>query len=344
MFNLKNKIKKFKKWANRTEPNGTPLWKSLVFQKRLPSRYVKFYSKYYCLFNLYFNLYFNIKRTACLKCNPKAETEIHSLVCNRHLRMYIFAIKSFLRFYSDVVVIVHDDGSLTKKDKNFLKKHIIGIKIKDYKYTNNFVGNILRKYPYCNQFREKRKVTMQIFDYSILAKGKFIGMDSDILFLDFPNEIINWIKSKKKSLMYTYEEKPCAPKINLVSLLDIKNLPFKFSRNLCGGFFCGYKDVFNLDLIEPYCKYVIKNCTSDLYRAQTITSLCFANSSYKKKILPLSYQNSDYFNSNVVFKHYFNAVSNFIKKKEDPYTIGVASPEAYLEDLRKVIKEIKSKK
>src|SRR5665647_3021275 len=59
-----------------------------------------------------------IPKTPAVSCVLHGRPELHSLVCHRHAYNYILAIKSFLRFYIDVTVIVHDDGSLTKKDKD----------------------------------------------------------------------------------------------------------------------------------------------------------------------------------------------------------------------------------
>ena len=69
-----------------------------------------------------------VLKTPYLKCNPNAKVEIHTLTSHRHLFMYMTAIKSFLRYFNEIAVIVHDDGSLTKKDNVLLKHHIRGLK------------------------------------------------------------------------------------------------------------------------------------------------------------------------------------------------------------------------
>ena len=51
-----------------------------------------------------------IPKTRAVSCVLHGRPEIHSLVCHRGAYNYILAIKSFLRFYNDVTVVVHDDG------------------------------------------------------------------------------------------------------------------------------------------------------------------------------------------------------------------------------------------
>src|SRR5665647_563155 len=50
----------------------------------------------------------NISKTPVVSCVLHGRPEIHSLVSHRHVYNYILEIKSFLRFYNDVTVIVHD--------------------------------------------------------------------------------------------------------------------------------------------------------------------------------------------------------------------------------------------
>src|ERR1017187_7503089 len=70
-----------------------------------------------------------INSTKPLRCNPAAQTELHTLTCRKHLFMYITAVKSLLRFISDVAVVAHDDGSLTIKDIATIEHHIDGIRV-----------------------------------------------------------------------------------------------------------------------------------------------------------------------------------------------------------------------
>src|SRR5674476_403875 len=95
-----------------------------------------------------------IPKTPIASCVLHGRPEVHSLVCHRHMYNYILAIKSFLRFYNDVTVIVHDDGSLTKKDKRTIRKHISNIHIIDRDYADVKLNKILDQYPNCRRYRD----------------------------------------------------------------------------------------------------------------------------------------------------------------------------------------------
>src|SRR5665647_938151 len=114
----------------------------------------------------------NISKTPVVSCVLHGRPEIHSLVSHRHVYNYILAIKSFLRFYNDVTVIVHDGGdddSLTKKDKCTLKKHIKNITIIDRDYANEKIDRILDHYPNCQRYRKEYVMALQLFDYALLS-------------------------------------------------------------------------------------------------------------------------------------------------------------------------------
>jgi len=62
-------------------------------------------------------------------CKPSAQVETHTAMHHKHTLMFILGMKSFLRFYSNVAVVAHDDGTLTQQDKQLLQEHIQGIRI-----------------------------------------------------------------------------------------------------------------------------------------------------------------------------------------------------------------------
>src|SRR5450759_5199723 len=72
-----------------------------------------------------------IRRTPRLESNPSSDTGIHSAVPHRYVLAYLVAIKSFLRYQSDITVFVHDDGSLSEEDKALIRSHVNGVRIVD---------------------------------------------------------------------------------------------------------------------------------------------------------------------------------------------------------------------
>ena len=83
-------------------------------------------------------------RTPQFLTNPDAKVEVHTVLNRRDLYVYIIAVKSFLRFYNDVRVVVHDDGSFVEKDIEYLKTHIKGVEIINKAYADNCVETFLK--------------------------------------------------------------------------------------------------------------------------------------------------------------------------------------------------------
>jgi hypothetical protein len=246
---------------------ATLLWKALIFERRLPWRYkiyldffniagfniknyhiIKDYKremlkKNYNLNDISNRFFSEIKNTSPFKSNTNSSVEIHTILCKRDRNMYILAIKSFLRYYNNVKIIVHSDGSLDKKDIFLLKKHIIGINI--INNSDKIVNKFLKNKPYCKMLRDYRVNAKQLFDYYVFAKNnKIISFDSDLIFLKKPNEIIEWIENKNNEIRYHNESKGQGH-TEIFNKYKIKEV-----GGINCGFLCYYKDMMNYDLIE----------------------------------------------------------------------------------------------
>jgi len=190
-------FKEIKPYINKEDKCGTPLWRSLLLEYRLPWRYRE------SILTFKFR---KIKNTPPLECNPQAETQIHSLICHPHLNLYLAAIKSFLRYYTDVSVVVHDDGSLTISDIESLKKHIGGVKIFTKAESNKLAT--LKLSLYLKNMRKIFSLNQKLIDIIFLGKNKkIIIMDCDIFFVKRPDEAIDWIRDDKLHSFYIAEPK-----------------------------------------------------------------------------------------------------------------------------------------
>jgi hypothetical protein len=259
--------------------NGLNINTYKIFKKMLKTPDIDDRNKY--LVDHQNELFNEILKTPCFECNPDAEVEIHSLTCHRDLNIYLLAIKSFLRFYNDVAVIVHDDGSLNNKDILMLKKHIKNIKIITKKEADEKVNLFLKNKPNCKYFRNICPIAKQLFDYTVLSKNKkIISLDSDIIFLKKPDEVIKWIKNKTNLIIYNYEN----TKSQILSKYKIKE-----SGDINGGFVCYYKDMMNYDIIERVIKKIIKEKEMSNFKlssfSQNLFSICIYYSKYESTLL-----------------------------------------------------------
>lgn len=271
-----------------------------------------------------------LRRLPPLACSCDGPAEIHSLVSHRHLEIYLLAIRSFLRFYDRVRVVVHDDGTMDEQDIRVLEDRIRNATVVRRREADRVAEEYLRGHPSCLRFRRKQILTAQVFDFPRLAETrKIIALDSDILVLRYPAEVVHWIEGETGEILYAYEENPRSPRIGKRNITLEASTPFRFAPHLCGGFVCTYAEIFDLDLIERYCSYVLANCHDRLYRAQTIAALCAANSPYRARPLPSTYQNLPHFRAEPepVLRHYFLSLSRW---------------KPYLRDARAVLGEMET--
>jgi GR25 family glycosyltransferase involved in LPS biosynthesis len=147
--------------------------------------------------------------------NTFKDLEIHILICNKDFTMGMESIHSLLIYneFKYVDIYYHNDGSLTPvqiqilKDKNFniidKDDHRIAIqnKIQKNKVSYNYrFGN--KPYSFWHK--------LKLFDYFLSSKTKrILGLDTDILFMKKPNDIIRLITEHKSFYMTDNKSSYC---------------------------------------------------------------------------------------------------------------------------------------
>jgi hypothetical protein len=250
-------------------------------------------------------IFFRVLETPHFRCNSDAPVEIHTLTAHHHLLMYLTAIKSFLRYYDNVAIVVHDDGSLTRHDIKLLNEQIHGIRIIDKKSADRKLHKDLAGFPYSRKFRRQIVNSMELFDNILLSKTeKIITMNSDVLFLKEPTEVIDWICCQDSAAISVYEEQPAKQK----EFLSSHSCTFPPHVTIC--LTCFHKDIFDGRQVEN-----ILSCSqTDWYTGQNVYPILFRN---KMNEHPLSfldkdtYQASGVFNSGATFRHYWTSTGFF---------------------------------
>ena len=136
----------------------------------------------------------HVLKTPAIECNPNAGVDYVSLICHRDIHIFLLACKSFLRFYRDVSVVADSDGTLTRSDIQVLQRQIPGIQIvrrleADERVSNEIESDLLKA------IRERDVSFIKLIDVNLFSTKRRIVVDSDILFLRPPTEIIDWIES-----------------------------------------------------------------------------------------------------------------------------------------------------
>jgi hypothetical protein len=142
-----------------------------------------------------------IKATPPIPCDPAGTCAIHTMAGTGDLPLYLVAIKSFLHFYPHVAVVVHSDGSLDASAQSALKHHVPGIRIVSIKEADDRAANLLGKDSFL--FRSRRGTLEQQISWRRLIDTELwespkrkILMDSDVITIRRPDEMIDWIEGQ----------------------------------------------------------------------------------------------------------------------------------------------------
>ncbi len=147
-----------------------------------------------------------------LACQPGADTEIHTLLGHKGVCAYLVSVKSLLRFWANVAVVVHDDGTLSARDVALISRNVGEARILDRRTADKAMAARLVDYPHCARYRRTSVIALQLLDYWGLAKGRrIISVDSDILFLRKPEAIIGWADGNGTGALYGAEDSPHDP-------------------------------------------------------------------------------------------------------------------------------------
>jgi hypothetical protein len=248
-----------------------------------------------------------VNSTEPLKCNPASQTELHTLTCHDHVFMYITAIKSLLRFVSDLAVVVHDDGSLTPKDIATIEHHVVGIKVIRRSEADEIVGKLLAPYPKTATYRSAVINALEFTDHALLAgRDKVIITNSDTLFLRRPDEIIQWLDSDNDEILCVYEKQPVQQAEFLTRMRS------SFPPHLTLALVCLNKPVVEAAEMEEMMSRV-EQTDSPWFIGQNSLPVLIGKKVRDDKIKFLDsglYQASGEFAEGAVFRHYWTSIVN----------------------------------
>lgn len=249
----------------------------------------------------------DIAKTRPLPCNPEAGVELHSLMGHYHLNMYLTAVKSLLRFTNNVAVVAHDgDGDLTEADRQLLRTQIPGIRIIERAEANQRLQPILQPYPRCQAYRNKIVNALELLDHTLLAqKQRIVTMNSDVLFLQRPQELVEWINSDSTRIIYTYETQPAQQQ----AFLQESGAAFPPHVTLALACFC--KDIMNLKRVEERLRSS-RILQKHLWPAgQNLLPLLFDDNRARYSFSnfdPATFDSSGVFRDGAIFRHYWSSV------------------------------------
>ena len=203
---------------------------------------------------------------------PDSGFEVHSLTSTKHILYYLWGIKSLIKLSGlRPTVVIHDDGTLTSGNIDLLVSHLPGAKIIRANQADVHVLQRLRGYPSCIKYRQNEPFAKKVFDVFFYSKSqKVLILDSDILFINRTSEIINWVNSGDKQILYNHD--PIDSEVRMHQKIK-KGLNLDYISGYNSGLQCTFTKVFNIDLFEAYLTFLYNHNLVDWVTEQRGMSL-----------------------------------------------------------------------
>jgi hypothetical protein len=200
--------------------------------------------------------------------------EVHTLVSSEHVPLYLFAAKSLARFWDGPRAVVHDDGTLTDEDRGVLRAHVPGLRIATRPEADARVAPLLEQYPTVAAVRRNNVRILQLVDYFLLAEADtVIGMDSDVVFLRRPDDLIQWVDDRTDPAAFRYSPEEGWEPMGVHWISD--HLPgVPHVRYMCCGFTAA-RAARLLDL--SYIEQMLARLPSEIrFYPRYVTQMCYS--------------------------------------------------------------------
>ncbi len=131
---------------------------------------------------------------------------ICTLLCHDHIDFFICNIQSlFYQIKENFPIYVVDDGTLTPQDIHKLNKHFTLI-YESHTSSERRMIKMFKKYENIFEFRfdtDVNPLRKKLDAFFLNPFDRYIYIDADVLFYDYPKEIVNWLKSDENVILYT---------------------------------------------------------------------------------------------------------------------------------------------
>lgn len=205
------------------------------------------------------------------------KAEIHMLMNKKHINMAILALKSFLRFYSNLGVVIHDDGTIDADSEKFLSKNIQNIRVVRLKEAESIFKGQTDLLHAREGYLDIHITMLKLLDVHVLSdNNKVIIMDSDVIFVNRPDEIIDWIEGDKNYNLYA---RPYLKNLKMdKDALRDKFGPISFIDKFNSGLLCINKNLIKLDLILDSLEKLSGDDRMPVFGDESVWTIVFSRS------------------------------------------------------------------
>ena len=200
--------------------------------------------------------------TPTVRARENAPCEAHTMLGRHDVTMYLLAVKSLLSFEPELAVVVHSDGSLTAHDEARIAANVSGVQFVRYELAEQrakteLTGSLLAKWR-LHDAAYRRLIDVELWR----SRDRVIILDSDVLTIRRPDEVLAWIKGGSKPFLLG-QPTPGAEREDLSATAHVQkrflhlvpdlsratgNSP-RFLQGTTAGF-CGYAHELSLPRIE----------------------------------------------------------------------------------------------
>lgn len=109
--------------------------------------------------------------------------QVRTLLCHRDVDLAIHCLSSAVELSADpILIVVHEDGSLTEEDREKLAERLPGVRILNRSDADEIMAQRLSKYPHASAFRAGSVWGLKLLDVVLAEEGLCFYLDGDIRF------------------------------------------------------------------------------------------------------------------------------------------------------------------
>ena len=166
---------------------------------------------------------------------PEIPVSVHMLVSSKTWHAGVLAFISFeLHTGRRWPLYLHEDGSVSAAARAEIERILPGIRFVPRAEANEKVAAYLSDHPACLRHRGNHNLFLKFFDIPAFAPfDRFISLDSDVIFFQKPQEILDWALTNAETCHYNEDtkEKYCIPRPYIEEALQI-SLWHRFNSGL----------------------------------------------------------------------------------------------------------------
>lgn len=281
------------------------------------------------LHHIFFNQFINLqirainrkvykKMSNLISDNIDRDYIIHILTCHTHIQYLQVCLYSFLKHLKSFPeIIIHNDGTLTKEDKDIIinipNTHII-----DPSFLKLQNENLFNKNKKLVKYREMCTLNKKIIDVFLVSKyfsqKKILIIDSDIIFYKKPKDILTFLKSTSKKIKIIYiKDYQNSYLANIKKIKEIFGI--KINQKVNSGLIAFDKKILSSSFIITYFK-TINNIKTDINNEfQEQTAFGLLASIHNSQSLPNHYYLDIHETpTKCICRHYVRPTRYFYKK------------------------------